>query len=154
MLKMLGPKCQARFINVPYKGGSQAIMDLLAGNIDMFIGSYSVTAGYVEAGTLKITAEIGNTRSRLYPDVPMFKFELYKKLPNPVSWYLFATKNTDTKEIEQALETVYATSEWQQYLQKSAMGRNITANSAAEQFYTDSAKLAKIMQKAQNNATK
>ena len=147
MIKMLEPHCSKKFINVPYKGGSQAIVDVLAGNIDMFIGSYAASSAYVQAGTLKIAAEIGTTRSQLYNDVPMFRFDLYKKMPNPLAWYVFATKNTDTRDIEQALETIYNLPEFQEFQQKNGVVRQVTAKSGAEQFIIDADKLAKILQK-------
>ena len=152
LVKMLPSECRKRFIHVPYRGGSQGIVDLMAGNIDMFIGSYALTAGYVQTGTLKIAAELGTTQSQLYQDVPMLRYDLYKNMPNPNSWYVFAYNRipaTELESITRAFQTLYETAEFQKYQQSIGMIRHITADSGAEQFRRDFSRLAQILEKQQ-----
>jgi tripartite-type tricarboxylate transporter receptor subunit TctC len=56
--------------NVPYKGGAQAIPDLLAGRIHMNIGNASTLLPLHQAGNLRIIAYTGSARSPDMPDIP------------------------------------------------------------------------------------
>ena len=78
--------------HVPYKGGSQAMLDTIAGNIDMMVAQPS-SPTYVSSGQLKALAIATKNRSPDYPNTPTVKesggpsFESY-------SWYgLIAPKN-------------------------------------------------------------
>jgi len=56
--------------NVPYKGGAQAVPDLLGGRIHMNIGNASTLLPLHRAGQLRIIAYTGTTRSPDMPDIP------------------------------------------------------------------------------------
>jgi tripartite-type tricarboxylate transporter receptor subunit TctC len=57
-------------INVPYKGGSQAVPDLLGGRIQMNIGNASTLLPLHRAGQLRIIGYTGTARSADMPDIP------------------------------------------------------------------------------------
>src|SRR3984893_3926864 len=50
-------------VHIPYKGGGQAIADVLAGHVPMTITSVQATKGLVEAGQIKALAVTGSARS-------------------------------------------------------------------------------------------
>ena len=56
--------------NVPYKGGSQAALAVLAGEADMVFTSYVVIAPHVEAGKMRVLGVSSATRMPQIPDVP------------------------------------------------------------------------------------
>jgi tripartite-type tricarboxylate transporter receptor subunit TctC len=56
--------------HVPYKGGGQAITDLLAGQVPLGIIGIAPALQHVKAGKLKALATTGKTRSPTLPDVP------------------------------------------------------------------------------------
>jgi tripartite-type tricarboxylate transporter receptor subunit TctC len=56
--------------NVPYKGGAQAVTDLLGGRIDMNIGTASTLLPLHRAGKLKMIGYTGTTRAPDMPDIP------------------------------------------------------------------------------------
>jgi tripartite-type tricarboxylate transporter receptor subunit TctC len=56
--------------NVPYKGGAQAVPDLLGGRIQMNIGNASTLLPLHQAGQLRIIAYTGTARSTDMPDIP------------------------------------------------------------------------------------
>lgn len=60
-------------VQVPYRGGGEAIHDLIAGNVQL--GSLGTTPliPYYKAGTLKLLAQSTATRSPALPDVPTFQ---------------------------------------------------------------------------------
>ncbi len=57
-------------IHVPYKGSSQALNDLLAGNVDLNFDSPPPTLQFIRAGKLRALAITSSTRSPLLPEVP------------------------------------------------------------------------------------
>jgi tripartite-type tricarboxylate transporter receptor subunit TctC len=57
-------------IHVPYKGGSAAQMDIIAGNCDMSFQNLGAITQYVKAGKMKILAVTGDKRDPAVPDVP------------------------------------------------------------------------------------
>ncbi len=58
-----------KLVHVPYKGGSQALNDLLAGQIPLMFDTMS-TVQQIKAGKLKAYAITSDKRSPLLPDVP------------------------------------------------------------------------------------
>ncbi|HUQ73274.1 MAG TPA: tripartite tricarboxylate transporter substrate binding protein [Burkholderiales bacterium] len=59
--------------HVPYKGGGQAVADVIAGHIPVTFASTQVAKGLVEGGKLKAIAVTSTTRSPALPSVPTLK---------------------------------------------------------------------------------
>lgn len=57
-------------VHVPYKGGSAAQVDLLAGNIQLMFDSLSTAIPHVRAGKVRALAVTGDQRSRALPELP------------------------------------------------------------------------------------
>jgi tripartite-type tricarboxylate transporter receptor subunit TctC len=57
-------------VHVPYKGGSQAVTDLLGGQIEMLFTGAPVTMPHIKAGRLKVLAVTNSKRAAVLPDVP------------------------------------------------------------------------------------
>ena len=57
-------------VHVPYKGGGQAIGDVIAGHVPMTISSVQAVKGLVESGKVKALAVTSPGRSPALPDVP------------------------------------------------------------------------------------
>ena len=66
----LQEKTGAKWVYVPYKGGSQAINDTIAGQTDVLMNGMLATLPFVQAKRLKILAVSKLTRVALLPDVP------------------------------------------------------------------------------------
>jgi tripartite-type tricarboxylate transporter receptor subunit TctC len=64
--RMAGIKMQ----HVPYKGGGQAVTDVLAGQIPMVIIGMTAVTPHVRAGRLRAILTTGAKRSFAFPDVP------------------------------------------------------------------------------------
>ena len=56
--------------HVPYKGGGQAVIDVLAGQIPMVIIGMTAVTPHVRSGRLRPLATTGAKRSFAFPDVP------------------------------------------------------------------------------------
>ena len=74
-----------KFEHIPYKGASQAIPDLLGGNVDFYMSSVPSIQGQAAAGRVRVLAVTSAKRSPVFPDVPTLG-ETYKGF-TAVSWY-------------------------------------------------------------------
>lgn len=61
---------EAKFEHVPYKGGGQAITDLVAGQVKLGIIGVAPALPYIKAGKLKALAVTSASRIAVLPDVP------------------------------------------------------------------------------------
>ena len=62
----------ANLVHVPYKGGGQAMTDVLGGQIPLVYTAVAGAQGQVKAGKLKAIAVSSAQRSKSLPDVPTF----------------------------------------------------------------------------------
>jgi tripartite-type tricarboxylate transporter receptor subunit TctC len=60
-------------VHVPYKGGGQAIQDVLAGHVPMTITSVQAAKGLVESAQVRALAVTSPERSPAMPDVPTMR---------------------------------------------------------------------------------
>jgi tripartite-type tricarboxylate transporter receptor subunit TctC len=88
-------------LHVPYKGASHAIIDLLAGRVDIQFESLVSASPNLRAGKLRLLAVASPARAKVYPDVPAiaelvpgvvgapwFGLSAPAKTPRPVLAYL------------------------------------------------------------------
>jgi tripartite-type tricarboxylate transporter receptor subunit TctC len=59
--------------HVPYRGGAQAVNDMVGGHIDAFYGGIAVSKAAIDSGMVKALAISGDARSAAVPNVPTFK---------------------------------------------------------------------------------
>ena len=59
-----------RLIHVPYKGSGPALVDLLAGQINLMFTSTTSASGHVKSGRLKPIAVTSRQRAPVYPELP------------------------------------------------------------------------------------
>jgi tripartite-type tricarboxylate transporter receptor subunit TctC len=60
-------------VHIPYKGGGQAVADVIAGHVPVTFASTQVAKGLVEGGKLKAIAVTSTARSPALPAVPTLK---------------------------------------------------------------------------------
>ena len=65
-------KTGANLVHVPYKGGGQALLDLLGGNIPLVYTAVAGANQYVATGRIRAIAVSSARRSPSMPDVPTF----------------------------------------------------------------------------------
>jgi tripartite-type tricarboxylate transporter receptor subunit TctC len=59
-----------RLVDVPYKGGPQALTDVMSGQVQTMFGTAAITLGPLRAGRLKALGVSSPKRSPLLPEVP------------------------------------------------------------------------------------
>ncbi len=57
-------------VHVPYRGGGPAVVDLLAGQVQVYFGTFPSTIEQVRAGKLRALAVTTTARAPVLPDVP------------------------------------------------------------------------------------
>ena len=63
-------KAKIELIHVPYKGGAAALIDLLAGQVDMYFGALPAALPHVRTGRLRALGVTSLARSGAAPDIP------------------------------------------------------------------------------------
>jgi tripartite-type tricarboxylate transporter receptor subunit TctC len=71
-LELFQAAAGVKFQAVPYRGASQAVTDLLGGQLDGLFGDVPTVIAQVKAGKLKALAATSKERSDIFPDVPTF----------------------------------------------------------------------------------
>ncbi len=83
-----------RIVHVPYKGSSQALTDLVAGQIQLSFDTTSSAMGFIKSGKVRALAVMTPQRSAELPDVPTLA-EAGVPGVEMATWYgLFATAGT------------------------------------------------------------
>ena len=65
-------QAKIKLVGVPYKGGGQAVNDLLAGHLDMMVADALPVSQFIKTGRLRPLAITSAKRSPLSPDIPTF----------------------------------------------------------------------------------
>jgi tripartite-type tricarboxylate transporter receptor subunit TctC len=71
-LELFQAAAGVKFQAVPYRGASQAVTDVLGGQLDGLFGDVPTVMAQVRAGKLKALAATSKERSDIFPDVPTF----------------------------------------------------------------------------------
>lgn len=68
--ELLGQQAGVKLLHIPYKGNSAAIIDVIAGNVQLMFDQVSTAKPYVDSGRLRAVGVTSLKRSPLFPDVP------------------------------------------------------------------------------------
>ena len=85
-------------LHVPYKGGGPAMVDLLGGRLDMYVGVPSTVGPHVDAGKLRALATTGAKRTSMMPNVPTVAESGYPGF-EAINWYAFVAPGRTPKDL-------------------------------------------------------
>lgn len=124
------------FKNVPYKGGSQALVETLSGTIDFLMESSMIVDTYIDANQLKPLAVLSPARLDKYPKTPTFR-ELGINDYGYTRWFmLVANKSANLEEIK-IIQDDLNSAEFTQKLEKLGLTQTHSRNA---NFLTQQAK--------------
>ena len=67
---MFNESAGIKTVHVPYKGGGQALSDLMSGQVDFMFNVLPSALPQIKAGTVRAIAVTGSQRSDALPDIP------------------------------------------------------------------------------------
>ncbi len=89
-----------KLLHVPYKGSNAAMMDAIAGNVDLMVASVPSAMAQIKAGKLRALAVTSATRSTSLPEVPTLAESGYKQV-DVSTWYgIFAPAKTPREVVD------------------------------------------------------
>src|SRR5262245_38849959 len=109
-LRFLGflKQVDARPLQVPYKATSQAVIDMIAGRIDVMICPLAGVLPNVRARKLKLIAVMSPMRSPVVPNVPTTSEAGYPGLAMVPLIALFARRGTDARIVDRMNREIHA----------------------------------------------
>ena len=68
--ELLNSTAGIKLVHVPYKGAGPAVIDLIAGQVQLQFASIPLLVGHVKSGKLRMIAQTGEKRAASAPDTP------------------------------------------------------------------------------------
>ena len=121
MLKMMA---KVDMVHVPYKGAGLAVIDLVAGRIDLMIVSAPTVMSQIRAQRLRALAVTTLVRLSVLPDVPTFNEAGLPGYEASVWWGLLAPAGTPPRLIDKLHQTIVT------FLKTADMRSRISAEGA------------------------
>ena len=87
-------------VHVPYKGGAEAMLEVVAGRVDFFFGPVALVLPQIRDGKLLALAVNSATRAATLPDTPTLQEAGYADAEYPIWFGLFAPARTPTAIVE------------------------------------------------------
>lgn len=143
----------AKFLNIPYRGGSNAANDLLAGHILVASDNLPSMLQHIQSGKVRAIAVRDHQRLALLPDVPTYAESGYPEVSAPLWFGLVAPAGTPrniVQKLNQAAHQAIATPAFQARVR--AVSATSTANKPeefAQQVHTLFEKYKDVARKAQ-----
>ena len=106
---------------VPYKGGQEAMLDLMGGRIDVVVGSLGGLLSQINSGKAKGVAVLSRERSPAAPNIPTAIEQGYPNAVVENYWAVFvpaATPAAVINKLNQGIKTVTQTPEGRAFLAK------------------------------------
>ena len=93
-VEMLNRAAGINLLHVPYKGGPPAVVDAIAGRVQLVITTVIPSAPHIKAARLRAIAVTSAKRTSVYPDVPTVAESGLKGFESHQWFGIFAPRNT------------------------------------------------------------
>ncbi len=123
-------------LHVPYKGGGQAVNDVIAGQVPVAVLGAAAVLPFIKSGKLKALAVSTSTRSPMLPDTPTLRESGAAEVDVPQWSALFATEGTPSavlSRLRQSVDETLAEASVKQRFANAAMDIVPTAPAAFQQ---------------------
>lgn len=99
-MEMINQKAGLSMLQVPYKGTSPAMVDLLAGRVDLILVSYQTGESFFKSERLRPLAVTGSKRLTALPDVPTVAESGHPQFDASLWYSIMAPKGTPQAVID------------------------------------------------------
>lgn len=107
-----------------YNNGGEALTQVVGGQVDAFTGDISEVTGFMESGDIRVLAVLAEERlPGRFSDIPTAREQGIDAIgANWRGFYMPAGASEEAREYwTQALETLYASAEWQAIMEKNGL---------------------------------
>jgi len=134
---------------VQFKGGGPAMVDLLGGHSQLFIGSLQQSLPHIKSGKVKALGYGAKTRSKSLPDVPTIAEAGIPGYESFIWWGMFAPAGTPkaiVDKLNKELETIMKTEEMAKIFVAQGAEQDLLGPAAFAKFMeSESAKWGKVI---------
>jgi tripartite-type tricarboxylate transporter receptor subunit TctC len=126
---------------VPSTGSAPALLDLVAGGVDLVPGSLPEARSLIDAGKVRSLAVLDDTPSSLYPNVPLAKQELGTSFQMGVWRGIGAPKNLPAAigaKLQEAVRKAYESPEYRDFMTNRGFGMRWAGPDAFAAMMADS----------------
>ena len=102
--EMLQKAASIQFQHIPYKGAAQALVDVMSGQVNMYVGSVPTLIGHVKSGKLRAIAVTSPRRTKEMPQTPTVAESGYKGF-EAVTWFGFLAPAATPPAVIKTLNT-------------------------------------------------
>jgi tripartite-type tricarboxylate transporter receptor subunit TctC len=81
-------------VHIPFKGGGEAVSEVIAGRVDFFFGPPALVLQHVREGKLTALVVNGTSRTAALPDVPTTQEAGFRDAEYPIWYGLFVPAKT------------------------------------------------------------
>jgi tripartite-type tricarboxylate transporter receptor subunit TctC len=140
----------APLVHVPYRGAAPAVIDLVAGRVDMMFVGVLPSKGHVASGALRPLAVTSKVRMAEVPDVPTLTEAGYADVDSEFVWFGLSAPGKTPDTAIASLHALFAKAIAEKDLQDrlAAQGIHVGASTPAEltaRIKADSAKFGPII---------
>jgi tripartite-type tricarboxylate transporter receptor subunit TctC len=86
-------------VHVPFKGGAEAMLEVIAGRVDFFFGPVALVLPHIRDGKLRALAVNGTSRSSVLPEVPTLREAGVADAEYPIWFALFVPAKTPAEVV-------------------------------------------------------
>lgn len=136
---LLGKQAGVKMTHLPYRGGGPALNDVVAGHVDLLVGSIALSMTQVQAGKLRAVALMGKARLAALPDVTTVAESGYPDVVAYAWWGMFAPAGTPKPLVERFGTELAAV------LREASNARQLTEQQQATLLLAGPAELRKFL---------
>jgi len=97
---LLGRRAGIEWVHVPYRGGGPAMNDLIAGHVELLIGSIALAMPQIEPGAARAVVQMGRERASALPEVATLIESGFPGLEANAWWGFFAPAGTPRRIVD------------------------------------------------------
>lgn len=105
-MELLNASAGIQIVHVPFRGGAQAVPEVMAGRVQAFMATPALGLGHFRSGTLRPIALVGAQRSPLFPEMPTIAESGHPDVSVSIGVGIFGPRGLPRQVVETVNQTV------------------------------------------------